>query len=71
MIISIKIEDIEAIEDIKSVGAKDLLEYFLPKVGIKAAKVRMSERTEEQTQRMRKGEKYTFWEDVHKAKDHQ
>jgi hypothetical protein len=64
MTIVIKIEEPSSIEDMKAVGAKDLLEFFLPKAGIYATKVRVSERLPEETQRMIRGERYTFYEDV-------
>ena len=64
MTIVIKIEDPSSIEDMKAVGAKDLLEFFLPNAGIYATKVRVSERLPEETQRMIRGERYTFYEDV-------
>ena len=64
MTITIKIEDQESIGDVKAIGAKDLLEYFLPKAGICATKVTVYECEPEQTKGMLRGESYSYYQDI-------
>lgn len=64
MIITIKIKDQDSIEDMKAVGAKDLLEYFLPKAGICATKVTVYECEPEEIKKMIRGESYSYYQDI-------
>jgi len=63
MQIIISITDKNSIDGINAVGAKDLLEYFLPKSGIKAKSIRVSELTDENRALMLKNKPYKEYSD--------
>jgi hypothetical protein len=63
LIIKIKINDTESMEEVFAVGAKDLKEYFLPKAGIYPEKVSISHITEKERQKMLKGEEYKYFKE--------
>ncbi len=64
MIIRITISDQDSIDDIKAVGADDLLNCFLSKAGIEADKVEVFELTDENQRKRSRGEKYQQYEDI-------
>jgi hypothetical protein len=69
MTITIHIKDPDTIDGIKAVGARDLLEHFLPLAHIHADSIRVHERNLEQTQKMMRGEEYSYYEDTHTKDD--
>lgn len=64
MTLTIQITDEENIDDMKAVGAKDLKEFFLKKIGINASRVIVNHLTDENRGRMLVGEEYTHYEDI-------
>ena len=69
MTITIHIKDPDTIDGIKAVGARDLLEHFLPLAHIHADSIRVHERNLEQTQKMMRGEEYSYYEDTYTKDD--
>jgi hypothetical protein len=67
MTITIHIKDPDTIDNIKAVGARDLLEHFLPLAHIHADSIRVHERTPEETKKMLRGVEYSYYEDTHTA----
>ena len=65
MNITIHITDPDTVDSLKAVGARDLLEHFLPTIHIKADSIRLHERTPEESQKMMRGEEYSYYEDTY------
>jgi hypothetical protein len=65
MTITIRIKDPDTIDNIKAVGARDLLKHFLPLAHIHADSIRIHERTPENTAKLKRGEEYSYYEDTY------
>jgi len=65
MTITIHIKNPDTIDNIKAVGARDLLEHFLPLAHIHADSIRVHERTPEERWKMMRGEEYSYYEDTY------
>jgi hypothetical protein len=69
MHISIEITDKDTVDGMKAVGAKDLLEHFLPKIFINADSVRVTELTDEEMEKRCSGKPYRSYTDEFRKDD--
>jgi len=65
--ITIIIKDQDTIDDIKATGAENMLNFFLPKAGLKADKVTLYEVTRENRDKCLAGKEYEYFKS--EAKD--